>query len=170
MTAVKEWESSQNQLPSFDFESAHLKSDIELQEYLESKKPHWWSPTNPEESPKFPLGEFIGQGREIGFNGLADAVAHGIRKWRAGAAAHRNRNGLEGTSLLRAEHLNIAGFTKSRLTSRPGSWWCWSVVSLALIWWEISMAFMLSFKFQRLAFAADRHPILSTVFSVRFPG
>ena len=157
MKAVKNWESTKDpgnpenpenlqnlqnpeyRLRSFDFESRPLHNDIELQRHQSSTNPHWWPQTNEqwsEENSEFPLGEFVGQGREIGFNGLADAVAHGIRK------------GQKDDSLLRAEEplKAIASCTEQRLRSRPGSWWCLSLLSLLLVWWEISMAFMISYN------------------------
>ncbi|KAH8587272.1 hypothetical protein B0O99DRAFT_694636 [Bisporella sp. PMI_857] len=147
--AVKKWESTRDpvhpgdpqnteslenteyRLPSLDFGPRPQHNDIEPQRFQDSTKPHWWAQTNEQQSERnseFPLGEFIGQGREIGFNGLADAVAHGIR------------NGPRDDSLLCAE------CTEQRLRSRPGSWWWLSLLSLLIVWLEISMAFMISYN------------------------
>ncbi|PVH82981.1 hypothetical protein DL98DRAFT_570190 [Cadophora sp. DSE1049] len=144
VTAVKEWESPQFQLLRLPFGPHPEHNDVV---HPDPTQPRWWSEGNmrwPEGNSTFPLGDFIGQGRQIGFNGLADAFAHGVRKELADVAAHSTHDGPEGYRLLHAEHLNIATFTKERLESRPGSYWACALVSLILVWWEISMALMLS--------------------------
>jgi hypothetical protein len=145
VAAVKEWESPQFQLPRLPFRPHPEHHDVQ---HPDPTQPRWWSEENitwPEDdSPSFPLGDFIGQGREIGFNGLADAFAHGMRKDLAGVDAPSTRDGPEGHHLLYAERLNVANFTGKRLESRPRAYWACALLSLILVWWEISMALMLS--------------------------
>lgn len=80
------------------------------------------------------ISEFVGQGRQVGYNGLAYAVLVSVY------------GGYENNRRMRSIN-EIAEETRRRLEGhRPGSWWMLSVISLALIWLEIGMAIMISFN------------------------
>lgn len=78
------------------------------------------------------ISDFVGQGRHIGYNGLAYAVLVSVYD-----TPNDNR---------RVERLDfIVDRTFKRLKGRrPASWWVLSLISLAVVWLEIAMAFMLS--------------------------
>ncbi|EPE30896.1 hypothetical protein GLAREA_03863 [Glarea lozoyensis ATCC 20868] len=144
--AVKKWENPPFQPLRLSFEPRPERNNVG---HPHTTQPIWWAEDNmrwPEEanSTMFPLGDFIGQGREMGFNGLADAFAYAMRKELANMTATNTRDGLEGHRLLHAEHSNVAKLTQERLESRPFSYYVCALVSLTLVWWEIGMALMLS--------------------------
>lgn len=98
-------------------------------------KPEWWQPSREAAADKpTSFSEFVGQGRQMGYNGLAYAVLISVYD-----TSKDNR---------RIQQLNeIADRTLDRLNgSRPGSWWILSMTSLAIVWLEIGMAFMLSYN------------------------
>jgi hypothetical protein len=80
------------------------------------------------------ISEFVGQGRQIGYNGLAYAVLGSVYD-----TPNDNR---------RVQQLDvIVKQTLKRLNGRrPGSWWVLSLISLAIVWLEIGMAFMISYN------------------------
>jgi len=80
------------------------------------------------------ISEFVGQGRQIGYNGIAYAVLVSVYD-----TSNDNR---------RVQQLDvIVEQTLERLNGhRPGSWWVLSLISLAIVWLEIGMAFMTSYN------------------------
>jgi hypothetical protein len=97
--------------------------------------PHWWQPNIDEaRSPSFrKISGFVGQGRQVGYNGLAYAVLVSVYD--------------TSDDTRRIQQLDtIANRTLQRLNGpRPGSWWVLSLISLAIVWLEIGMAFMTSY-------------------------
>lgn len=80
------------------------------------------------------ISDFAGQGRQIGYNGLAYAVLVSVYD-----TSHDDRQ-IQKLDTIVAQAL-------SRLEGpRPGSWWVLSVISLAIVWLEIGMAFMTSYN------------------------
>jgi len=90
------------------------------------------------------IGEFVGQGRRLGYNGFAYAVL--------GSVYVRSGNQRRMRPLGRVKNgrtQNMAMYAKDRLTTgrlRPGSWWLLAFTSLALVWLEIGMAVMMSYN------------------------
>jgi hypothetical protein len=80
------------------------------------------------------ISNFAGQGRQMGYNGLAYAVLVSVYD-----TPNDNR---------RVQRLDvIVDRTFKRLKGRrPASWWALSLISLALVWLEIGMAFMISYN------------------------
>lgn len=106
--------------------------------------PNWWSQRGEEASwnqhgtqqASFDryVSHFIGQGRRIGYNGLAYAVLISI---------YDN----SGDSRLMQKLSTIVDQTTMHLNGpRPRSWWVISLVSLALVWLQIGMALMISYN------------------------
>lgn len=108
--------------------------------------PEWWSQKRENETPRHRtnagepmpfdrfIGEFCGQGRQIGYSGLAYAVMSGV---------------YDGHGIDRRMHSTreIARQARAHLRAhRPGSWWILSLTTLAIVWLEIGMAVMLSFN------------------------
>ena len=80
------------------------------------------------------IGEFVGQGRQIGYNGLAFAVISSVYD------GHGLDRRMQSTS-------QMALHARRRLQgSRPGSWWILSFTTLTIVWLQISMSFMISFS------------------------
>ncbi|KAK3340015.1 hypothetical protein B0T25DRAFT_561096 [Lasiosphaeria hispida] len=80
------------------------------------------------------LGEFIGQGRKMGYYGLTSDLLESVY----------HANGRRLNSIV-----DIAKGTKNRLDSnfqRPGSWWFIAVASITTVWLEILMAFLVSYQ------------------------
>jgi hypothetical protein len=109
-----------------------------------SERPAWWSQAidresrgkNSSHNKPFDdgyIGEFIGQGRQIGFNGLPHAVLQSVYDGRGDTYETE----LEKITKEIEEHLK---------GPRPGSWWMLSFVSLALVWLELGMAFVVSYN------------------------
>lgn len=83
----------------------------------------------------FRLGDFIGQGRKMGYHGLTSAVLSSIY---SSSSSGGTRN----------SHPTIATLTTRRLSSafhRPFAWWLCAFISLMLVWLEITMAFLVSY-------------------------
>jgi hypothetical protein len=80
------------------------------------------------------ISDFVGQGRQMGYNGLTYAVLVSVYD-----TPNDNR---------RIEQLDvIVDRASKRLKGRrPGSWWVLSLISLALVWLEIGMALMTSYN------------------------
>lgn len=79
------------------------------------------------------IAAFEGQGRQPGYHGLAYAVLVSMYD-----SAKDNR---------RVQPLKvIVDQTLRHLYHRPGSWWWIASVSLAVVWLQIGMAFMLSYN------------------------
>jgi hypothetical protein len=114
-----------------------------------NEHPDWWQHSKEEEYrnstrqnqgraqlPGFDdyISEFVGQGREIGYNGLAYAVL---------VSVYDTSN-----DKRQIQQINdIVNQTHKRLNGRcPGSWWILSLISLAIVWLEIVMAFMTSYN------------------------
>jgi hypothetical protein len=100
-------------------------------------RPSWWSPEEEEASKgedsahkgRFDdyIGQFVGQGRETGYNGLAYAVLQSICD--------------EPTNPHMTKLDEITERIEERLAGpRPPAWWMLAVASLALVWLEIGMA------------------------------
>lgn len=127
--AVKEWEDARNANDG---------------DRTPPQDPDWWSPIKEHadriqngQLPHDPLdksvpSEFVGQGRQIGYNGLAYAVVASVNK----------------THETNLDQLaRIIDETKKHLDDEPPrSWWVLSLAALALIWWDIGMAIMISFN------------------------
>lgn len=103
-------------------------------------KPEWWtqyrennaSKTSRRSFDRF-VKEFAGQGRQVGYNGLAYAVINSAY----------NEPG-EGRMMQSVEQ--IATTIGREVEKRPGPWWVLSVTSLAIVWLEIGMAIMISYN------------------------
>jgi hypothetical protein len=104
-------------------------------------RPSWWSPEEEEASKgedsahkgRFDdyIGQFVGQGRETGYNGLAYAVLQSICD--------------EPTNPHMTKLDEITERIEERLAGpRPPAWWMLAVASLALVWLEIGMALLIS--------------------------
>jgi hypothetical protein len=90
------------------------------------------------------IGEFVGQGRRLGYNGFAYAVLGSVY---VGSGDMRRMRPLGLVTNTKTE--NMAMDAKDRLTTgrlRPGSWWLLAFTSLALVWLEIGMAVMMSYN------------------------
>jgi len=98
--------------------------------------PHQWQQSEEDDARSFDkyISDFIGQGRQMEYNGLAYAILVSVYD-----TSHDNR---------RIERLDvIVNRTFKRLKGRrPGSWWVLSLISLALVWLEIGMALMISYN------------------------
>ncbi|KAK0704643.1 hypothetical protein B0H67DRAFT_497363 [Lasiosphaeris hirsuta] len=80
------------------------------------------------------LGEFVGQGRKMGYYGLTADLLDSVYR-----ADGRRLNSIA----------DIAKSTNSRLESsfkRPASWWFIAVASITTVWLEILMAFLVSYQ------------------------
>ena len=76
--------------------------------------------------------DFVGQGRQIGYNGLAYTVVASV----------------DVTNETDPDQLAaIIDQTKQHINDKPPrSWWIVSLAALALVWWDIGMALMISFN------------------------
>ncbi|KAJ3461422.1 hypothetical protein MRS44_009975 [Fusarium solani] len=100
--------------------------------------PVWWSHSRPQDDLRvFEIQEFIGQGRKIKYCGLADAMIRTVR-----ALQERKRplgNNLD-------EYRRCAQTVLSHLNgTRPAQWWITAAVSLFLVAFEVTMAFVIAF-------------------------
>ncbi|KAH6869418.1 hypothetical protein B0T10DRAFT_533871 [Thelonectria olida] len=106
--------------------------------------PNWWSQMREDASWKERgaqqtsfdryISDFVGQGRQIGYDGLPYAVLISVYD---NPGVNRRMRPLR----------TIIDQSIRRLNGhRPGSWWVLSVISLALVWLEIGMAFMISYN------------------------
>lgn len=106
--------------------------------------PNWWPPTRDEvaqnqgtaQQTGFEnyISDFVGQGRQIGYNGLPYAVAISVY------------NSSETNRTMRSLQTITDELIRCLNGRRPGSWWALAVTSLLLVWLEIGMAFMISFN------------------------
>ncbi len=141
--AVREWEEARD---------AHQSGRIILPE-----DPNWWSSSEERAalsinaSPQIQHGQvqdnprhaysdfnewvpsdFIGQGRQIGYNGLAYTVVARVAR-----ANETHPNQLDAIVKETVAHLD---------DKPPTSWWVLFLAALALVWWDIGMAIMISFN------------------------
>jgi hypothetical protein len=80
------------------------------------------------------IKEFAGQGRQIGYNGLAYAVINSAY----------DQPGIK--RMMRSAE-DIAAPTRQKIKDpRPFAWWVFSFISLAVVWLEIGMAVMISYN------------------------
>ena len=80
------------------------------------------------------IGGFVGQGRQIGYNGLAYAVISSVYD------GHSSDRRMHSTLKIATEASKHLGST------RPGSWWILSLTTLSIVWLEVGMAIMLSYN------------------------
>lgn len=80
------------------------------------------------------ISNFVGQGRQIGYNGLAYAVLTSVYDSYGDSRRMRPLK-----TIVDQSHICLH-------RRRPGSWWVLSLISLALVWLEIGMAFMASYN------------------------
>jgi hypothetical protein len=80
------------------------------------------------------IGEFVGQGRQIGYHGLAYAVIQSAY----------DRPGIE--RRMRPTEDIAAETLKNIQRVRPMPWWILTVTSLAIVWLEVGMAVMLAYN------------------------
>ncbi|KAK3326807.1 hypothetical protein B0H66DRAFT_581114 [Apodospora peruviana] len=93
------------------------------------------------------IGEFIGQGRRLGYNGFAYAVLGSVY---AGSGDQRRMRPLGSVTEAKAPK-DMAVCAKDWLRTgrkrlRPGSWWLLAFTSLALVWLFVGMAIMMSYN------------------------
>ncbi|KAK3321232.1 hypothetical protein B0T19DRAFT_445004 [Cercophora scortea] len=81
------------------------------------------------------LGEFIGQGRKVGYFGLASAVLTSIYAQDA-----------QQTPQPIAAIASKANARLHRRFHRPAAWWAIALASLLLVWLEVSMALLVSIQ------------------------
>jgi hypothetical protein len=117
---------------------AEYSTEGQLPEDQESAHPTHQAVIFPEQIESILFDEdllgFVGQGREIGYCGLAHAV---LRSVYDGIGSDRRIRRVEA----------IVQETITRLAVRRARSWGWiSIVSLALVWLEIGMAFMISYN------------------------
>ncbi|KAK4180625.1 hypothetical protein QBC36DRAFT_19517 [Triangularia setosa] len=87
------------------------------------------------------IGEFVGQGRRMGYHGLALAVIHSVYD-------------SPGNDRRMRSILDIMAQTRTRLHgNRPWAWWRMAFVSLAIVWLFAGMAFMISYNTPTVGFA-----------------
>ncbi|KAK3684191.1 hypothetical protein B0T22DRAFT_271380 [Podospora appendiculata] len=97
---------------------------------------HENEPNNPLTVPApLKLGEFIGQGRKIGYFGLASAVLTSIYA-----------RDMHQTPQPIAAIASQANATLRRPFHRPAAWWAIALASLLLVWLEVSMALLVSIQ------------------------
>jgi hypothetical protein len=114
-----------------------------------NEHPDWWQQSKEEEYrkstsqnqghaqlPRYDeyISKFVGQGREIGYNGLAYAVLVSVYD-----TSNDKRQIQQLNDIVNRTRKNLDG-------RRPGSWWILSLISLAIVWLEIGMAFMTSYN------------------------
>jgi len=90
------------------------------------------------------IGEFVGQGRRLGYHGFAYAVLGSVY---VKFGDRRRMRPLDSVPDVKTE--NMVMCARARLTAnrlRPGSWWLLAFTSLALVWLEIGMAVMMSYN------------------------
>ncbi len=147
MRAVKRWEEDNN-----NNNTRSQKQQPNTNNPLTS--PYWWSPTRERlaqvadstgrmstDGPHHTCthhdrcvpSHFVGQGRHIGYRGLAYAVVASIEEMEPNDARPLD---------------TITASTSTRLRqNRPPVSWVWSALAgLALVWWEIGMALMMSYN------------------------
>lgn len=112
-------------------------------------EPDWWCQDKEDQSAKHmgqyedvaqkycfsqDITDFVGQGRQIGYNGLAFAVLVSVYD-----GSH------DGRRVRKLDEIvdNTMRYLDGR---RPASWWALSLTSLALVWLEIGMAVMISYN------------------------
>ena len=76
--------------------------------------------------------DFVGQGRQIGYNGLAYTVVARVAR-----ADDTLPNQLDAITDETIGHLD---------DNPPVSWWVLSFAALAVVWWDIGMAIMISYN------------------------
>ncbi|KAK3387836.1 hypothetical protein B0H63DRAFT_431774 [Podospora didyma] len=147
-------EQPQDQLPPTNSTSPALPSQSTQPDKLQQAEEHidWWTPSkqsarnwssrsSPQSSPLtvpkiFQLGEFIGQGRKMGYHGLASAVLTSI---------YNHHPQIDTIAPI----TSIASSTNTKLGAkfhRPAHWWVLALVSLGLVWLEILMALVVSMQ------------------------
>lgn len=99
----------------------------------------WWTPAKQKQalqaSPSnlFPLGKFVGQGRQLGYFGLVHHFLDSVYD-ADGFIKHWD---------------DIASATDEGLAHpwcRPASWWAFAVTALLVVWCEILMGFVISYN------------------------
>ncbi|CCC14319.1 unnamed protein product [Sordaria macrospora k-hell] len=80
----------------------------------------------------FRIGDFIGQGRKMGYHGLTSSVLSSVYDDRG------NRNSIPAIAASTTRHL-------SSTFHRPFAWWLCALISLSLVWLEINMALLVSY-------------------------
>ncbi|KAK4643897.1 hypothetical protein QC761_300030 [Podospora bellae-mahoneyi] len=87
------------------------------------------------------IGEFVGQGRQMGYHGLAFSVVHSVYD------SH-------GTDRRMRSIQEIVEHTRVRLGGpRPWAWWRMAFISLTIVWLFAGMAFMISYNTPTVGFA-----------------
>lgn len=95
--------------------------------------PKWWTSQVPRnEMAAFRVGEFIGQGRTAQCSYLCDATIRGHNTCDLGGELAE----YEACASMVVDHLN---------GRRPRSWFITAIVSLAIVWVEVMMAFLIAF-------------------------
>ena len=118
----------------------------------ETTGPSWWTQDSTEIFDRYgnsQIGEFIGQGRSIGFNGLALAVARSINEEsmrEINQGEDSAREPLRPSSITADILSAITQNAAEKLKSRPREWWYASFVAFSIVLLEICMAFMLSYS------------------------
>lgn len=115
-------------------------------------RPSWWSQRKEEESrqqsrqqqqsrqrqhpsqTRYTISEFVGQGRQIRYNGLPYAVMISVYN---NSEDNREMNNLD---------IIVNQVIDNLMRTRPASWWVLAFISLALVWLPIGMAFMISYN------------------------
>jgi hypothetical protein len=94
--------------------------------------PVWWNPGNIGND-HMGVGDYVGQGRRTGYNGLAWAVL----------AEHGN---FERTLRVNpANYDNYAQAVQTAMATRPISWYLIALTGLCVIWWQVLSAFVISY-------------------------
>ncbi|KAK4202353.1 hypothetical protein QBC40DRAFT_43685 [Triangularia verruculosa] len=87
------------------------------------------------------IGEFVGQGRQMGYHGLALAVVHSVY----------DSHGID--RRMRSIQDIVVSTRKKLHGSRPWAWWGTALVSLTMVWLFAGMAFMISYNTPTVGFA-----------------
>ncbi|KAM7201779.1 hypothetical protein V8F20_004740 [Naviculisporaceae sp. PSN 640] len=102
------------------------------------------------------LGSFVGQGRKMGYYGLALSVVNTVRRrrtWKVRVLellrwpASDEEAAVTTPGIAEGLYNTLAENTRSNLRHRPSLWWkLLALTALALVWWELGTALMISYN------------------------
>lgn len=107
------------------------------------ESPKWWSQDSKDVA--LEVSDFVGQGRQVGYNGIAFAVLDSI----AAATTPAPHTANAERERLALGHLDaISRETVDRVQNcrPPAAWWVLALLSFAIVWVEIGAASMISIR------------------------